>query len=185
VRKKNDRVTQASRHTSNGITTEEYTDGSRRFSGDGGGVLWIESNGLAITVWREALGGFRLNSLRLAAQNMPSEVTLDTVSKFSEESRMMLAALQKGEMQFFRDIAAMLARKKKGMPEPVQPTHGTIERDDEVLGSVQKAAAEIGGVPPFDLILKYYRELAHFRSETAQSLKRKLKARGFGWLIAS
>ena len=183
-----------------GITEEHYSDGSKRFTGNGGGLLWIHSNGMAeVTRPKAVLPQQRVRLLmEVAADHMPtSPLEISDVENFKAESLVLLEALRKGDAQFFRVLADAIMPRLSAVEMAKKHAESLWEKDKAVFLSIIKAVeaeakndkrAFIEAVlDPTDdsifiAILKEYRNTKHNSAETPSALKKRLTARGFSWL---
>lgn len=160
-----------------GIIEEHDADGSKRFTGPGGGVLWIHADG-AVTVMPEIRLKHQAVGLLIdvALRMPPRPVEIGDVEQYKEEARVMLEALRQGEkgIKFFRRIADSLELKT--------PSWGIRPDDTRLLNIISDAAADAKGIPPFPDIKARWRTAIGKPSEPAQHLKTPLQRAGFQWL---
>jgi hypothetical protein len=170
-----------------GITEEHYSDGSKRFTGDGGGVLWVLSDGSAMATPPGKTLPFRVRSLtEVAPMNMPERpLEIGDVENFKGEALAMLEALRTRDAQFFRDIGDALKPREKKTATREEKAYAKWKLDEEVFKSIMAAAKTVGGIPTFDKVADAFRVISGFGSETNQSIKGKLKRRGFQWIFSS
>lgn len=183
-----------------GITEEHYSDGGKRFTGNGGGVLWIHSDGAAeVTRPKAVAPPQRVRLLmEVAAKHMPtSPLEISDVENFKAESLVLLEALREGDVPFFRALADAIMPRLSAVEMAKKHAESQWEKDKAVFLSIIKAVdaeakndkrAFIEAVLDptedsiFIAILKEYRNTKYNSAETPSALKKRLKVRGFSWL---
>lgn len=171
-------------HHPNGRIEECYSDGSRNFRGQGDGILCILGAGSASVMWQERNHSMIIPLLLEAARQMPSRsIEVEDILIYKEEARVMLEALRTGNAQFFRNIGDALMPRISAVKASAEKAKRREILNDEVLGSIIAAAAEIGGVPTLNSCLIRYRERNRvYAGETTGQFKKKVVRRGFLWL---
>lgn len=167
----------------NGITEENYSDGDTRFEGPGDGILWILKSGGSVAVWREKQGDREiLEILPAVKKNMPDRpLTFGDVANYKEEARVLLEAFRVGDAALFRAVGDLLKPRKAALKKAYEHAKARMEKDDEVLTSITRAASTAKGIPSFSAVQRDFRKSFNSKEGTTQ-LKKKLKLRGFGWL---
>jgi hypothetical protein len=170
------------------ITREIDSDGSQRFSGNGGGVLLILSDGRAMVIPPNEK---RRQGIELLWETWNRDpLTSGTIDQDALEQKkgcaqIMLKALYEGDAAFFRELgdtmkprpaAIEIAKRRKLKPD------SKFKRDNEVLNSIFKATNEAGTLPFLEDVLELFRKTKGNADTTPAHFKRRLKARGFEWL---
>ena len=161
-----------------GIIEEHYDDGSKRFTGPGGGVVCILSDGRAMVMPESKLTHQAEGLLINVALRMPDRpVEIGDVDEYKEEARAMLEALRTKSAPFFRALHDTLERLKRETP-PTMWRHD----DEQLLICIKDAAEDAGGIPPFSDIKTRWRKAKDKPSETSQHLIVPMRRAGFHWL---
>ena len=170
-----------------GIIEEHHDDGSIRFTGDGGGVLWILANGRPVVMPPQPVPPQRVRLLmEVTANHMPYRpLEISDVENFKGEALVLLEELRAGNASFFRDLADAMKPRKSAVKTAAEHESSKRTKDDTVLLCIIKAVAEPSKPPIFNSILSMYRETNHNAAETPSAFKKKLKARGFSWLCGN
>lgn len=168
-----------------GVTEELYKDGSKRFTGPGGGVLMFLPDGRVELDWKPRFNDQRVHLLMKVADLMPQvPLEMDDVGNYKDEARMMLEALRMGNAAFFREIGdALLPR---GAAEDIKASNaaGKALTESEVLLSIRKAAEQSKGeLPSFSVLRQHYNKLAYNRDDTPSKIRRRYQRFGFEWLV--
>jgi len=170
-----------------GIIEEHHDDGSIRFTGDGGGVLWIPANGRAVVMPPQAVPPQRVRLLmEVALTHMPDRpLEISDVENFKGEALVLLEELRAGNASFFRDLADAMKPRKSAVKTAAEHERSKRTKDDAVLLSIIKAVVEPSKAPVFDAIFSMYRKTKGNSGETPSAFKKKLKVRGFSWLCGN
>ena len=167
-----------------GILEEQYSDGSKRFTGAGGGVLWIIRDGLA-SVGHSMLETQKYRLLLEAVSRMEDRpLEISDLDLFKAESLMMLEALRSKNAQFFRDMGLICMPEKRRVAIAAEHRESKETKDDEVLRVILNSAAKVNGLPEFDDLLERFRKIRGHAGEEPWQFKKKLKVRGYEWLCA-
>jgi len=185
-----------------GITEEHYSDGSKRFTGPGGGVLWIHSDGMATVMRPEVVPPQRVRLLmEVAVKHMPTSLLeIGDIENFKGESLVLLEALRTRDAPFFRALADAIRPRPSALEIAKEHAESQWGKDNAVLFSIIEAVeneaktdkrAFIEAVLDptedsiFIAILKEYRNTKHNSDETPSAFKKRLKVRGFLWLCGN
>lgn len=173
-----------------GVEMKIDADGSKRYSGKGGGILY----GLADGRWMVILppdsvpAGKEREDISLLFElweqgpEVEEPIGESVVKAKSGCAEIMFRALLRKDAQFFRTLG------EKIQPTPAKAAQARGKRewkgktDDEVLDCITEAALAVGRLPSLKEILTIYRKGKGNASKPPSDLKRKLKRRGFEWM---
>lgn len=166
-----------------GVEVETYSDGSARFSGNGGGVLWYLSASAAMASPPSRPQNFEMEALLMARDrllmvtkqgeplfpegriNISEPDSWKVLSNFKGEIESLMGALLRSDAQFFRTLGDILKPSPERTRSRNKSTAAKDTRDDAVLYSIAKACRIAGGLPTFKETLKEYRELRYDEAE--------------------
>jgi hypothetical protein len=185
-----------------GVLVEIYSDRSRRFSGEGRGVLWLQDSGIAslalppndgkgfnridgLLMLRSHLLGIEKNGIPLVRKGVALESNPENwhiLAEFKGDLMALVDALAHGEAQLFRSLAdAFNPMPSKRKPSEIEAFASNVMLN-AILDSIQKAAEDAGDVPKFLAVLKKFRQTPRNAGESTSQFKRKLTSRGFAWI---
>ena len=169
---------------------EIYPDGSKRYSGIGGGVLWHREDGQWEIVlpngWRT--GGHKRGDLPMLLQLWHQQPQIEGTIGESQVlaklpcAEILLRALQRGDASFFRDLGDHFKPRAKTVEKAEDSKEWKNEKDADVIKSILAAAMSFKRIPRFEDVLECYKNIKNYASETPSGFKDKLKPRGFEWL---
>jgi len=162
-----------------GFSVEVYPDGSRRFTGEGGGVIHLindrcvlvmvpnnshrSSRFDTLSLFRESLRGLTRNGEPWIKPSIPIDpgdpVTWRVLSHYKAELLILVESLVNGDAQFFRTLGEQL----KPVPSKLKEARESKGRQDltseAVSRSIEVATLEGCDVPNVAAALKAYRNL--------------------------
>jgi hypothetical protein len=162
-----------------------------RFSGEGGGVLFIFADGSSPLIMSPSMATHpgepkdeRIYLLHHVSKNSMGDkpIGIADVSRFKGEAQVLLEALRTGDAPFFRSLADAFKPRPAAVKVAKDHAAERVRKDDVVFNAVGKAAHMAGTCPCFDDVLRCYRSQPGCASETPADFKRKLTVRGFAWL---
>lgn len=167
------------------ITREIDSDGSQRFSGNGGGVLLILSDGTPMVIPPNEK---RRQGIELLWETWNRDpLTSGTIDQDALEQKkgcaqIMLKAIYERDAAFFRELGDTIKPRRAAIALAKRAELNKVKRDNEVLNSIFKATNEAGTLPFLEDVLELFRKTKGNADTTPAHFKRRLKVRGFEWL---